>query len=87
MMAVLISTATYADKANVRLAPATVRVDEASGIVVVDISEERRWTAVPSNGAGLFNSGQIEDGQSVTVKIVQNGGRKYEFRGHVTVLK
>ena len=42
---------------------------------------------VPSNGKGLLRAGQIEDGEPVGVRIVENNGRRQTHRGHVTVLK
>ena len=69
------------------------RVEQISGVVSVKadgdacvILKESRRCVSPSNLDGLLRSGRVADGDVVTVQVVSDN-RKYEFRGHVTVLK
>ncbi len=55
---------------------------DKDGIVEVCVRDQYY---TPSNGRGLLRSGQIADGDPVRVRIVYD--KRYEFRGHVTVLK
>ena len=85
LLAATICTSACAKSDNVTIETGTVALDRNADVVVV--LDDQRWV-YPSNGHGLFRSGQINVGDVVEVKIVyDNGDKRHKHRGHVTILK
>jgi hypothetical protein len=67
-----------------------VAVDQRSGEVQVcfQIPDSCEASCFPTtNGKGLMRAGQIEPGDVVRVRFMQDNGKRQKHRGHVTVLK